>query len=412
MAPVTRGERRRRSPGPEPARSDRARSDLSDPPDHAEWALDSVEALLAETGSGGSAVYRLCLLLVFTTVAALPLIEVPVTVQAHGALRPAVEKHEIRALRAGVLAVLPIQENQLVERGALIARLAAAGSAERMAALRAERVSTERLIGDVRRLTGPSPEAGPPPVTGRYRLALAVHLRAVEQQEARIRRIEREVGRTSALVARGALPSLLLDERSSALEEERSAGETIRREAQARWESELADLTRELDRIRGEEAVMRAEEALDGIRAPIRGTVEQVAALSPGSLVRAGDRIAVISPDTSLVAVVYAHEKVAGLIAAGAEVRMEVQAYPSSHWGVVTGRVAEIARDALIMDGRGVYPVVLSLDRRHLSLSSGARADLRKGMSVRAHFILARRSLWDLLRDDIDDWLNPARSGT
>lgn len=412
MAAATRVDRTHSSPALRSAGSDRARTDSSDPLDQADWAVDSVEALVSETGSGGSAVYLLCLLLVASTFLALPLIEVPVTLRANGALRPSVEKHDIRAPRTGVLAALPIRENQVVQRGALIARLAAVGSAERMAALRAERVTTERLIADLQRLTGRSPDAGPPPVTGRYRLALAVHLRAVDQQQARIRRMEREVRRTSSLVASGALPALLLDEQNSALEEERSAGELIHRQAQARWEAELADLTSELDRIRAEDAVMRAEEALDAIKAPIRGTIEQVAPVSPGSLIQAGDRIAVISPDTSLVAVVYAHERVAGLVDPGAEVRMEVQAYPSSQWGVVTGKIADVARDALIVDGLNVYPVVLSLDRHHLSLPSGARADLRKGMSVRAHFTLARRSLWALLRDDIDDWLNPARSGT
>lgn len=412
MAPAAQRDRTRSSPGHPTARSDLARPASSEPLEQADWAVDSVEALVAETGSGGSAVYLLCLLLVSMVLLALPLIQVPVTLRANGALRPSVEKHDILAPRTGVLAALPVREGQVVRRGALMARLAPAGSTERKAALRVERATTERLIRDLRGLTGRSPEAGTPPVSGRYRLAQAVHLRAVDQQQARIRRLEREVRRTSSLVASGAMPALLLDEQSSALEEERSAGDLIRRRAQAQWEAELADLESELDRIRAEESVLRAEEALDAIEAPVRGTVEQVAPVSPGSLIRAGDRIAVISPDTSLVAVVYADERVAGLVDAGAEVRLEVQALPSSDWGVVTGKIANIARDALIVDRLNVYPVVLSLDRHHLSLPSGARAELRKGMSVRAHFTLSRRSLWALLRDDIDDWLDPARSGT
>jgi hypothetical protein len=32
---------------------------------------------------------------------------------------------------------------------------------------------------------------------------------------------------------------------------------------------------------------------------------------------------------------------------------------------------------------------------------------LKKGMSFRARFVVSRRSLWQLLFDRLDDWVNP-----
>jgi membrane fusion protein, peptide pheromone/bacteriocin exporter len=43
----------------------------------------------------------------------------------------------------------------------------------------------------------------------------------------------------------------------------------------------------------------------------------------------------------------------------------------------------------------------------HLSLRNGYRGRLKKGMTVQARFIIAKRSLWQLLYDKADNWVNP-----
>lgn len=35
---------------------------------------------------------------------------------------------------------------------------------------------------------------------------------------------------------------------------------------------------------------------------------------------------------------------------------------------------------------------------------------IKKGMNVTAHFIITRRSLFDLLYQNIDEWINPAQN--
>jgi hypothetical protein len=37
------------------------------------------------------------------------------------------------------------------------------------------------------------------------------------------------------------------------------------------------------------------------------------------------------------------------------------------------------------------------------------KGNLKKGMTVSAHFKLARRSLFDLLYQKMDDWVNPSQ---
>ena len=52
--------------------------------------------------------------------------------------------------------------------------------------------------------------------------------------------------------------------------------------------------------------------------------------------------------------------------------------------------------------------LLCSLDQNFLQLKSGFTGQLKKGMFVSARFELTERSLFDLLYDKIDDWLNPS----
>jgi HlyD family secretion protein len=49
-------------------------------------------------------------------------------------------------------------------------------------------------------------------------------------------------------------------------------------------------------------------------------------------------------------------------------------------------------------------------EKTWMSLRNGIRADLKKGMNFNARIILTRRSLFNLLFDKVDKWMNPNRN--
>ena len=55
------------------------------------------------------------------------------------------------------------------------------------------------------------------------------------------------------------------------------------------------------------------------------------------------------------------------------------------------------------------YPdkVICALDSETLSLKNGYIGHIRKGMTVNANFIITQRTVFQLLYDKIDNWLNP-----
>jgi HlyD family secretion protein len=54
-----------------------------------------------------------------------------------------------------------------------------------------------------------------------------------------------------------------------------------------------------------------------------------------------------------------------------------------------------------------VFKVKCSLDVDHLKLKNGYKGYLKKGMNFTARFSVAERSLYQLLFDKVDDWINP-----
>lgn len=377
----------------------------------AEYVADSVEAL-AEENTVGTGFYLFLLALLAAICASLPFIHIPITVQSAGVLRPVVERHEIRAHGDGVVTRIGVALGDSVWPGDDLVTIEGYGIEIRAGALRTEREQLERQARDLVRLTRSAPGGviSPTLETGRYRRSFAGHRQAVDLHEARIAFAETELRRAEQLVARGVAPRSAADELSHRRNQEARALAILHENARSGWEAELAELLARVRAIRTQEEALEVERGSMNLVAPVRGTVEQLSAISPGSAVRAGELIAVISPDTTLVGIVAASDRVAALIEAGDSVRLDLAAFPASEWGYLPATVLETPVDAAPIEGGAVYPVRVALLRDHLTLAGGRRAHLRKGMGFRAGFRVAERSLWDILRDGVDDRMDPGRN--
>jgi HlyD family secretion protein len=157
-------------------------------------------------------------------------------------------------------------------------------------------------------------------------------------------------------------------------------------------------------------AAVAAEGETLVVRAPVSGTLEQVAQLAPGSFVPAGEVVAVVSPDRPAVVEAYVSSRDVGALRVGGPVRLQVDAFDYTVWGTAQGRVAAIAEDYLRVDGRPVFKVRCTLARPDLVRPDGARARLRKGMTVRARFPVERRTLLAWLRGETHRRFDPRQS--
>ena len=75
------------------------------------------------------------------------------------------------------------------------------------------------------------------------------------------------------------------------------------------------------------------------------------------------------------------------------------------------GKVVEIFDDIVTTSDQSAvyYKLYCALNKDYLTIHNGMRDYIKKGMTANVHFIVARRSLFQLLYDKVDDWLNPKK---
>jgi HlyD family secretion protein len=378
----------------------------------AEYAADSLEGLLADRSRASHAIYLLVIAGFLSGVAMLPLVHVDVSVRSSGIVRPVTEKHEVRARASGLVSAVLVRENDQVKAGDPIVELTAAAVEEQGRVLDARAAEYRRAIADLQQLLTSSTGANARPAfqTARYGQAFAQFRTDLTDAEQRLAQAQREAERTRVLGARQMTAPTEVEEKEFRLAQARAAVAQVRERYLTAWQGELAQARRDSSDLTATRSKLAADLDLFRVVAPVAGTIEQVRGLSAGSYVTAGEPVVVISPSDALLAEVYVSPRDIGLLRIGGPVRLQVDAFNYNDWGMLTGRVREISDDYVMVGDRPVFKVKCTLDRDDLRLANGFRGRVKKGMTVQARFVVARRTLFQMLHENINDWLNPVHS--
>jgi len=380
-----------------------------------ERAEQLLEYHLARTSRGAHTVFLTVALLLVAVCAALPVISVDVYVDAPGIIRPTSEKHEVTVGVDGFVEAVHVSEAHSVEAGDVLLAIRATPTDVHIESLTEDLRRAEASMADLRTLLD---------VSGNWD-EIAENLSTVEYaQEAR--ELGAQVAEVDLRVANEGrelhLLELQLEKRvvtpaevaSQRFEFEHTTAQRalLLEGTRRRWAQDLARLGEEARTLRFQGEQLAQTRALYEVRSPVGGSVDEVLPLSPGSFVRAGTRVAVISPDVGLVGDVLVPPHDVGLVKMGGPVVLRVDAFNPHEWGVLTGAVTSISGDILEGPSGPIFRVRTSLDRGFLELPSGHRGNVRKGMTFDARFLVARRTLFQLLRDKVDDWvIDPGRPG-
>jgi HlyD family secretion protein len=117
----------------------------------------------------------------------------------------------------------------------------------------------------------------------------------------------------------------------------------------------------------------------------------------------------VISLDSTLLTEIYVSPHRIGYFYSKMPVKVQINSFPCNDWGMIVGEVEEISPD-YFLDSPGknaYYKVKCRLEKDYLENKNGMKSMLKKEMSVKSHFTLTRRSLFDLLYQKFNDWTNP-----
>ncbi len=160
-------------------------------------------------------------------------------------------------------------------------------------------------------------------------------------------------------------------------------------------------------RLRGEE--LRKSERrrmLQQLRSPVDGVVQQLAVHTVGGVVQPAQPLMVIVPSGTEVEV-EAHilNRDIGFVREGQPVRVKLEAYPFTDYGLIEGVVETISRDAIQLDAAGgtekglpatgaglVYAARIRLQRNTIMIA-GRRQQLGPGLAVQAEIKTGERRI-------------------
>ncbi|MDW3191950.1 MAG: HlyD family efflux transporter periplasmic adaptor subunit [Cytophagales bacterium] len=177
------------------------------------------------------------------------------------------------------------------------------------------------------------------------------------------------------------------------------------------WQSKVSELNDQLTRLNTDRSNYELQIHELYVIAPVDGTIKNALGLSEEQFIERGVKLAEMSPDFDLIALCSVPASEIGLLELNQKASIKVDAYNYNDWGVISGEVKDISKDSYLSEqGFRYYLVKCILDQKSLNLENGVIGNLERGMTVNVSFLVTKRSLFQLLFDNIDDWLNPYNS--
>ncbi|MBX2958153.1 MAG: HlyD family efflux transporter periplasmic adaptor subunit [Cyclobacteriaceae bacterium] len=336
----------------------------------------------------------------------LPFISVPISISGLGIIRPLLENTSIRPPIDGKVASILVSINQSVKKGQPLIWLDSTILFNRIAFLKAEILEDQERLNDLKNLSSGERDIGKYN-TDLCKQSLINYLNRENDVETNLFKTKIDYERALKLHKE----SVIADVEFEGVEFEFNKAKNnlvLLRESQIlQWQDERTLLEKEIAEHKIQLETFIKEMGNLIVRAPINGTIQNLSSLQQGSYVYKGDAVLVISPDTTNVIEVNIEPSKIGLLKSEMSVSFQINSFNYNQWGLATGKVVEISNDIHIINNQPVFKVRCSLDQDFLQLKNGYKGYLKKGMTLQARFMVTERTLWQLLYDKMDDWLNP-----
>jgi multidrug resistance efflux pump len=373
--------------------------------DHSPQLL--LEYFLHRNSTQSQAIYITVLAAILSIFALLPIIHVNVSVQGNGIVRPISEKTEVKAIASEMIEQVFVKENQFVTRGAPILQLRTDNIISKIKFLQYQKNETSNSIADLTMLVAQKSVKGFR--TPLYQQEYFFSQKQTEELRNKRDKALKEYSRNKTLYDNGVIAEKDYDDLRFQYETTNNEYKISTGNQVNKWQADLTRYKTSLGEIESNIAQLLKEKEFYTIKAPVSGTVEQFSGIYPGSSLRSGETVAVISPDSTLVSEIYISPKDIGYINKDYPVKIQVGAFNYNEWGTLKGSVKEISSDFVLINNSPMFRVRCTMDKNWLSLKNGIRGNLKKGMNIRASFLVTKRSLFQLLYQGIDDWINPTQ---
>ncbi|REA58622.1 secretion protein HlyD [Dyadobacter luteus] len=372
---------------------------------------NSVEGYLPRVAVRSQWIYAVTTLAVILALLSLPFLYIDISIPGNGILRTKNEKTELRSLVNGVIQNVAVSENQSVKKGEVLYEINSQELSAKFQLNKDQQGARTSFMNDLGKLVSLNKQS----LYDHHTFSTSLYAQQFFSFQSKMQenlfhqqKIKKELEADRKLFTEKVIAMREFDAKEFEYTQLAAQYESTFRQQLGQWQSDLTSQHTALQQLLAEGKQLEEQRKSYIIKAPVTGTIQQISGKYIGSFIQVGETLGTISPDDSLlIAECYLSPRDIGLIKRKQSVLFRMDAFNYIEWGMIKGTVIDISRDFTIVNDMPVFKVKCALSYNGLKLKNGYSVTLTKGLTLQAEFIVARRSLYQLIYDKADDWLNP-----
>jgi multidrug resistance efflux pump len=366
--------------------------------------IHTVENLITKNKTESFSIYLVILLAVITFLALLPVIKVDVSNQSRGVIRSKTDNVPVATIVSGRVNWIVLKNNAFVKKGDTLLKISKENLESDKRTQNILFASVSLLLEDITNLLQ---NRTTHLATSTAREDLFKFQSGKNELQSKISQAQINYDRNKILYNKDIIAKADFEKQDYELRLAKQALQSFVSQQKSTWENQKRDLEERLKNLNGTVAKINVESNNYFVLAPISGTIESFSGIQEGSFINASQSIATISSPDHLIVENNVSPNDIGLIKKNQKVKFQLDAFNYNQWGLLEGKVIDIDQNITIQGEQAFFKVRCALDSKTLHLKSGYKTDVSKGMTLTTRYIITRRSLFDLLFDKIDNWLNP-----
>ena len=370
----------------------------------------TVETHMFQHRTKSKIIYLIILLAVLTALALLPFTYVDIYSTSRGIIKPKKERITISSPISGKISSAFLDANRFVKEGDTLVTFDDSISVEKLKFLALQIEEISLFIEDLSYVLDAKTIEVSNLKSPKFQKEALLFKQKKYELQTKFSQIKRDHTRSKKLFENGVIAKVEYETKTLKYDLIRNTMQQLHEQKYNTWQATLTDYKSKLVELESNAYQTQQNNALHVVTAPISGTLVSSVSTGQNSYLTAGQTIAELSPDTDLRIECYVSPYDIGLLKVHSDVNFQIDAYNYNQWGMSSGQITDIAKDIEFIDNKAVFKVYCSINAPHLALKNGSVGPLKKGMTLTAKFKLANRSLFDLLYDKVDDWINPGQN--
>ena len=352
-------------------------------------------------------IYGFILFALIVALISLPFISVTIYNTSQGLIRPDKERILLQSSHSGKVIFHQLKNNGQINKGDTLMMINNLAITQKINTTRSLFIETKKFIEDIKLLSNQKRIANKLNSL-KYKQEYNFYKQKLSELNTRFQKIKEDYNRSQKLFEKGVIAKVALNNSKLEYDLSLNAINQYKKQQHSSWQAALVNHQNQLKELENNQVELEETNNLSIVKAPVSGTLLNVKGIEKGSFISIGIQLAEISPKSDLIVECYIDPIDIGLLKKEKKVNFQVSAFNYNQWGLASGKITAIGNDVQMINNTPMFKVLCSLDQNFLQLKNGFKGQLKKGMLVNARFEIIERSLFDLLYDKMDDWVNPS----